>query len=117
MDALLRRPQVSYRSFAKALNLDINLTDEEAEEVNLIVKYQQYIERQNAQNAHFAHLERIQIPLQINYSSIAALSSEAREKLSKIRPQNLRQAALISGVSPADINILITWLKVGDHYV
>lgn len=117
MDALLRRPQVSYRSFAKALHLDMNLTDEEAEEVNLIVKYQQYIERQNVQNAHFAHLERIQIPLQINYSSITALSSEAREKLSKIRPQNLRQAALISGVSPADINILITWLKVGDHCV
>lgn len=116
MDSLLRRPQVTYSSFANALHFDQNLTTEEAEEVNLMVKYQQYIERQNTQNAHFSHLERIRLPLNIDYAIITALSSEAREKLGKIRPQNLRQAALISGVSPSDINILITWLKAGEHH-
>ncbi len=116
LDALLRRPQVTYSSLAEVLQLDLNLTREEAEEVNLMVKYQQYIERQNAQNAHFAHLERIVLPQAMNYASITTLSSEAREKLDKIRPQNLRQAALISGVSPADINILMTWLKAGENH-
>ncbi len=117
LDALLRRPQVTYSSLKEVINLDHNLTPDEADEVNLMVKYQQYIERQNAQNEHFSHLERIQIPLDMNYASIMSLSSEAREKLTKLHPQNLRQAALISGVSPADINILITWLKAGEHSV
>lgn len=116
LDALVRRPQVAYSSLAAALGFDLQLSREEAEEVNLCVKYQQYIERQNAQNAHFAHLERVRLSSDIDYLTITALSSEAREKLSKARPQNLRQAALISGVSPADINILLTWLKAGETY-
>lgn len=116
LDALVRRPQVAYSSLVHALNLEMQLSDDEAEEVNLCVKYQQYIERQNAQNSHFAHLERVKLPREIDYHGISALSSEAREKLSKAQPQNLRQAALISGVSPADINILLTWLKAGEMY-
>lgn len=117
LDAILRRPQVTYTSLAEALLLPYVLSDVEAEEVNLRVKYQQYIDRQNEQNAHFAHLERVKLPANIEYASLLALSSEAREKLSKARPQNLRQAALISGVSPADINIILTWLKAGGHHV
>lgn len=116
MDTLLRRPQVTLRSLAKALHYQLSLTREEADEVNLIVKYQQYIERQNLQNERLAHLERIRLPEGMDYSSITTLSSEAREKLAKMQPHNLRQASLISGVSPADINILMTWLKAGDHY-
>lgn len=116
LDALVRRPQVTYTFLAKALCLDLHLTGAEAEEVNLCVKYQQYIERQNAQNSHFAHLERVKLPVGMDFHSISALSSEAREKLSSRQPQNLRQAALISGVSPADINILLTWLKAGEMY-
>lgn len=116
VDSLLRRPQVTYRSLAKVLNLDMNLTHDEMDEVNLMVKYQQYIDRQNAQNQRLGHLERIRLSPDIDYSGITTLSSEAREKLGKIRPQNLRQAALISGVSPADINILMTWLKAGEHH-
>lgn len=115
MDALIRRPQVAYSSLVKVLGIESNVTAEEAEEINLIVKYQQYIERQNAQNAHLRHLEKVRLPENINYASISTLSSEAREKLSKVMPLNLRQASLISGVSPADINILLTWLKVGEN--
>ncbi len=113
MDALIRRPQVTYASLARALHLQSDLTAEEAEEVNLIVKYQQYIERQNAQNAHLRHLECVRLPGDLDYAAILTLSSEAREKLSKAMPSNLRQASLISGVSPADINILLTYLKAG----
>ncbi len=123
LDALLRRPQVDYRSLIAILPPEVTelfqpdgeLSTDEADEVNLQVKYQQYIERQNQQNAHLAHLERIRLPQNINYQGLTGLSSEAREKLSKQRPENLRQASLISGVSPADINIIITFLKAGGY--
>ncbi len=117
LNALLRRPQVAYTSLHEIMNFPFVLTPDEADEVNLMVKYEQYIERQNVQNAHLASLERIKLPRDICYAEITTLSSEAREKLGKIMPQNLRQASLISGVSPADINILMTWLKAGGHNV
>ncbi|MBR6761644.1 MAG: tRNA uridine-5-carboxymethylaminomethyl(34) synthesis enzyme MnmG [Oscillospiraceae bacterium] len=123
-DALLRRPQVDFSTVIEALPIELlhsmrldrdALTLEETEEVNLQVKYQQYIERQNHQNAQLAHLERIRLPQTIDYQTLIGLSSEAKEKLTKQKPENLRQAALISGVSPADINIILSFLKAGGH--
>lgn len=113
MDALLRRPQVDLAGLSNAMGISFTLTKAEAEEVELQVKYQQYIERQNQQNRHLEHLECIRLRENIPYSEIRGLSSEAREKLAKLQPENLAQASKISGVSPADISILMTWLKAG----
>ncbi len=113
MDALLRRPQVTLSGLSNALGLSFALTPDEAEEVELKIKYEQYIERQNKQNRHFSNLECIRLPKPTDYTGIHGLSSEAREKLGKQQPENLAQASRISGVSPADIAILMTWLKAG----
>lgn len=113
MDALLRRPQVDFTGLSKTLGLSFDLTPDEAEEVNLQIKYEQYIDRQNTQNRHFSNLERVRLPRSADYSTVHGLSSEAREKLTKLQPENLAQAGKISGVSPADISILMTWLKAG----
>lgn len=113
MEALLRRPQVTLAGLAQAVDTTFDLTVQELEEVELQVKYVQYINRQNQQNRHLMHLEAVKLAPDIDYHSIHGLSSEAREKLAKAQPENLAQASKISGVSPADISILLTWLKAG----
>ena len=113
MDSLLRRPQVDIAGLSNAVGFSSELSSDEAEEVSLQIKYEQYIERQNQQNEHRAQLERIRLPLGTDYCSIHGLSSEAAEKLNRHQPEHLAQAAAISGISPADISILITWLKAG----
>ena len=116
LDALLRRPQVQLSDITKVLELDLDLRGEEGDEVNWIIKYEQYIARQDQQNAHLEHLEHIRLPKDISYPAVHGLSSEAVEKLGKILPENLAQAARISGISPADISILITYLKAGGYH-
>ena len=113
MDSLLRRPQVELEPLTKAVGIDLNLAGEEAAEVSLQIKYEQYIERQNQQNEHRSQLEKVKLPVGIDYSKIHGISSEAAEKLTKHQPEHLAQAAAISGISPADISILMTWLKAG----
>lgn len=113
MHVLLRRPQVQLDALSKVLGLSFSLTRDEAEEVSLQIKYAQYIERQNQSNRHFMHLEHVRLPHHTNYQQIRGLSSEACEKLTRVQPENLEQAMRISGVSPADIAILMTWLKAG----
>lgn len=116
LDALLRRPQVNLHEITQILQLDLDLRGEEADEVSHRIKYAQYIARQDQQNEHLAHLEKIRLPLQLNYVAIHGLSSEAIEKLSKLKPDNLAQASRISGVSPADVSIIMTWLKAGGYH-
>ena len=113
MDHLLRRPQAEIAGLTKAADIDLNISEDEADEVSLQIKYEQYIERQNQQNEHLAQLEKIRLPLGTDYSKIHGISSEAAEKLNKHQPEQMAQAAAISGISPADISILITWLKAG----
>ena len=113
MDALLRRPQVQFNILADILHCDFALQGEEPAEVSHIIKYEQYIQRQEQQNAQSARYERIKLPKKTDYTVIHGLSSEAVEKLGRVRPENLSQASRISGVSPADISILQTWLKAG----
>ena len=116
LDALLRRPLVQLADITKVLALDLDLRGEECAEVNWIIKYEQYIARQDQQNAHLEHLEHIRLPKDISYPAVHGLSSEAVEKLGKILPENLAQASRISGISPADISILITYLKAGGYH-
>ncbi len=116
LDTLIRRPQIICRDILEALHISFGLVGEESDEVSHRIKYEQYIQRQDQQNAHFEHLERIRLPKNVVYQDIHGLSSEAIEKLTKLSPENLSQAARISGVSPADISILMTWLKAGGYH-
>lgn len=107
---LLRRPEISYSCLP---NKDESLSSEIAEQVEIAVKYAGYIDRQQMEIEKFRAFEGKQIPDAFDYSLIPSLRSEARQKLAKIRPATLGQASRISGVSPADISILIVWLKRG----
>ena len=113
MDAILRRPQIQLNSLTVKLGIEFDLRGEEEAEVSHIIKYEHYIKRQQEQNEHRERFEKIKLPIETDYSLIHGLSSEATEKLSRVRPENLSQASRISGVSPADVAILMTWLKAG----
>ena len=108
---LLRRPQVSYddlRPFdpgAPALDKAVR------EQVEITVKYEGYIRRQQRQVEEFEQLEKHTLPDDMDYGGIQGLRLEAREKLGAVRPLNLGQASRISGVSPADIGALMIWLQ------
>ena len=84
-----------------------------ARQVEIAVKYAGYIERQDVEIKRFLGMEEKQIPESFDYAIIPSLRSEARQKLSKIRPHTIGQASRISGVSPSDIGILLVWLKRG----
>jgi len=107
---LLRRPEISYAALP---NRNERLDHEVVQQVEIALKYEGYIERQEAEVTRFKSLEEKQIPTSFNYDSVPSLRVEARQKLSKIRPATLGQAARISGVSPADISIITIWLKRG----
>ncbi len=112
MYELLKRPQVSYEDlekFDKTRPKDIPKSV--FEKVQTEIKYKGYIERQNRRISEMRRLENKTLPSEINYKDIKGLRLEAIEKLSKIKPQNIGQASRISGVSPADISVLIIWLS------
>ena len=81
------------------------------EQVEIEIKYEGYIKRQRAAVDEMRRLENRLLPEQVDYKGITGLRKEAQEKLGKIRPRSLGQASRISGVSPADISVLIVWLN------
>jgi len=105
---ILSRPEVSYKDLP---NRDDTLSEEVIQQVEIAIKYAGYIERQEAEVEKFKNLEDKQIPDSFDFSSVPSLCLEARQKLSKIRPTTIGRAARISGVSPADISLLMVWLK------
>ena len=109
---LLRRPEMDYESLA-ALDENRPELDELVKlEVQIKVKYDGYIRRQLSEAERFAKMESKLLPEDIDYEKIDGLRLEARQKLSKLRPRSLGQASRISGVSPADISVLIIYLKL-----
>jgi tRNA uridine 5-carboxymethylaminomethyl modification enzyme len=88
------------------------LTREIMEQINISLKYEGYITRQSQQVEHFKKLEKKRIPENIDYEDVKNLRKEARQKLEAVRPESLGQASRISGVSPADINVLMIYLKL-----
>ena len=108
---LLRRPEVSYQSLAKA---NLNLPLDVQEQVEIQIKYAGYISRDLEQIQQFKRLEEKQIPSWIDYEKIPSLRFESRQKLIRYRPDSIGQASRISGVTPADIAILLIWLKKAD---
>jgi tRNA uridine 5-carboxymethylaminomethyl modification enzyme len=110
LEKLLSRPELTYKDLP---NKNESLSDEIIQQVEIAVKYAGYIERQETEVEKFKNLESKAIPDTFDFSSVSSLRLEARQKLIKIRPTTIGQAARISGVSPADISILMVWLKRG----
>lgn len=108
---ILRRPGISYEMLAPADKNRPDLPADVREEVEIKVKYDGYIKRQLRQAEQFIKLESRPLPNDIDYGAIRGLRIEARQKLDKIRPRSLGQASRISGVSPADISVLIIYLE------
>ena len=109
---LLKRPNITYKIFKECdeETRNLNLSDDITEEAEVLIKYDGYIKRQEQQVETSEKLEKYRIPANIDYSQIKHISTETREKLEKIRPQNLAQASRIGGVKPADISVLMVML-------
>ena len=108
---LLKRPQIGYRDLRSFDDHCAAMDTAIAEQVEITVMYDGYFRRQLKQVADFEKLERHALPPDLDYSALAGLRLEAREKLNEIKPLNLGQASRISGVSPADIAALMIWLE------
>ena len=91
------------------------LTLQEKEEVEIQIKYEGYIKMQEAQVEKFKKLETKLLPEELDYEQIKGLSLEARQKLNKFKPRSIGQASRISGVSPADISVLLIYLQVNKN--
>ena len=107
---ILKRPGISFNDILKAQNrekIDENLSYE----IEMTVKYEGYIHRQEEQVQNRQRLEKINIPEDIDYRQIVSLSRECIEKLEKIRPSTLGQASRISGITPVDISLIMIYLK------
>ncbi|MBM3242318.1 tRNA uridine-5-carboxymethylaminomethyl(34) synthesis enzyme MnmG [Candidatus Poribacteria bacterium] len=107
----LRRPEIDYGHIKQLSSSPFNLSQATEEQVEIQIKYEGYIQRQNTQIEQFKKLERYAIPEDFDYSTATGLREEAKEKLSKIRPVSIGQASRISGVSPADISVLMVLLE------
>ncbi len=108
---LLRRPQISYADLAPFDQGRKPLPEAVVEQVEIGIKYEGYIKKQLAQVEQMHRLEEKKIPEDIDYKSVHGLRLEAAEKLDRIRPMNIGQAGRISGVSPADISVLLIYLQ------
>ncbi len=111
LEELLRRPELDYHKL-KYFRQDLpDYPEKIVEQINIQVKYKGYIERQLQQVEQFKKMEKQFIPEKLDYNNINNMRIEAREKLNRIKPQSLGQASRISGVSPADISVLMIYLE------
>lgn len=111
MSELIKRPQVSYDMLAPFDKERPSLSRSVREKVEVEIKYEGYIARQRAQVNEMLRLEGKKIPENIDYNDVYGLRLEAREKLDKVRPADIGQASRISGVSPADVSVLLIYLS------
>ena len=107
---LITRPELSYDALAPIDKERPNLSADVTEQVEIELKYEGYIKRQMSQVAQFKKMEHKKIPADIDYDAIPSIRIEARQKLKQVRPENVGQASRISGVSPADISVLLVYL-------
>ena len=120
---LIRRPEMSYQALMAAFNgrwqaekpldRDLILADQVAEQVEIGIKYQGYIDRQATEIARQAYYEELQLPKDLDYGLVTGLSKEVQQKLNKHRPMTLGQASRVSGITPAAISLLLIHLKKG----
>ena len=115
MSELLKRTELDYNKLAPIDENRTELTLQEKEEVEIQIKYEGYIKMQEAQVEKFKKLETKLLPEDLDYEQIKGLSLEARQKLNKFKPRSIGQASRISGVSPADISVLLIYLQVNKN--
>lgn len=108
---LIKRPQLSYEALTEIDHDRPELDPNIFEQIEIEVKYEGYIKKQLAQVEQMRRMERKLLPSDLDYTTINGLRLEAQEKLNKVHPSNLGQASRISGVSPADISVLVIWLS------
>lgn len=121
LENVLLRPQISIQDivdydtdFAQFL-LQIGADSEQITNAETYIKYNSYIQKEEELVRHLSNLDNIKLPAEMDYQNIQSLSKEAREKLSKLRPDNLGQASRVSGVSPADVTALMIFLKANSQ--
>ncbi|CPM60434.1 tRNA uridine 5-carboxymethylaminomethyl modification enzyme GidA [Staphylococcus aureus] len=110
---LLRRPEMTYDIILEILEEEHQLNADVEEQVEIQTKYEGYINKSLQQVEKVKRMEEKKIPEDLDYSKIDSLATEAREKLSEVKPLNIAQASRISGVNPADISILLIYLEQG----
>ena len=108
---LIKRPELSYEILAAIDDERPELSEAVGEQVNINIKYEGYIERENRQVEQFKKMENRLIPEDIEYENIDNIRLEARQKLAEIRPLSVGQASRISGVSPSDIAVLLVYIE------
>ena len=111
---LLKRPQLSYKALSPVDPYSETLPRIVRTEAEIAIKYEGYINRQREDAEKMEKLESRLLPEDMDYSKISGLRLEARQKLDKVKPMNIGQASRISGVSPADISVLLIWLKLNN---
>lgn len=111
LEELIRRPELGYDEVKEFDPERPELRHDIIEQVEIEIKYSGYIKKQNIQIGQFKKLEKRYLEKDLNYEEVQGLRNEAREKLMKIRPESIGQAARITGVSPADINVLLIYLE------
>ncbi|ARP44529.1 tRNA uridine 5-carboxymethylaminomethyl modification enzyme MnmG [Geobacillus thermodenitrificans] len=110
---LLRRPEMTYEHIQKLAPSDEDIAPEVAEQVEIQIKYEGYIQKSLQEVERLKKMENKKIPEDIDYDAIQGLATEARQKLKQVRPLSIAQASRISGVNPADISILLVYLEQG----
>ena len=108
---LIRRPELSYQELTFVDRGRPELSEDIIEQVNIEIKYDGYIKRQKKQVLQFAKMEKKAIPNDLDYDDVKSLRIEARQKLKEFRPSSIGQASRVAGVSPADVNVLLVYLK------
>ncbi|WP_191557521.1 tRNA uridine-5-carboxymethylaminomethyl(34) synthesis enzyme MnmG [Metabacillus idriensis] len=110
---LIKRPEMNYEHIHALAPADENISGEIAEQVEIQIKYEGYIEKSLQQVEKLKKMENKKIPENIDYDAISGIASEARQKLKEVRPLSMAQASRISGVNPADISILLVYMEQG----
>ncbi|WNB92089.1 tRNA uridine-5-carboxymethylaminomethyl(34) synthesis enzyme MnmG [Bacillus sp. NEB1478] len=111
--SLLKRPEITYPVIQKLAPADTLLSETVSEQVEIQVKYAGYIDKQLAQVERMRKMEDKKLPVDLDYMAINGLATEAKQKLSEVRPLSVGQASRVSGVNPADISILLIYLEQG----
>ena len=112
---LLKRPQITYQDLEPVDKERPDFPQAVLENVEIELKYEGYIKRQKADIAEMRRLEQKALPGNVDYSQVQGLRLEAGEKLNRVKPENIGQAGRISGVSPADISVLLIWLAARER--
>lgn len=116
LEEILKRPEINLEKLKDLNHLELNLSRVALRQIEIEVKYAGFIQRQLLEVERFKNLEKIKLPLDLDYTQIKSLSKEIKEKLQRFKPLNLGQAARISGVTPAAISLLMVYLRKLNHH-